>query len=534
MQFIPNSFPGETRQSDHFRWECDLSGQLTYLSRAAEHLLPPESRQAWLEKLKPQFSAQVSFAGVDQQLSGSDGLVKLQSCGVPIRNAAHRVIGFRGNTRRRLAQVDWKARYQQLFDHMQCGFAWHEMIFDAQGRPTDYLFLAVNPAFEALTGLSTQKVVGRSASETIPGLGEHWLERYGRVATGGEAVAFEEYSHPLQRYYQVSAFQVEPLQFACIFTDITEHRRQSEQLKLLASVFESCQEGVMITDAHNVILQVNEAFTKITGYSSWEVLGKTPSLLSSGLQNRAFYEGMWCSLREHRRWRGEIWNRRKDGEVYAEMLSISAVTDTSGSTTHYVAVFSDISRVKAHQDELYRIAHYDVLTGVPNRRLFMERLHQAVALSRRRERALALCYVDLDGFKPVNDRWGHAAGDQLLIEMTRRLNEVLREVDTLARLGGDEFVILLGELHRSDEVHGVLIRILECIRKPFLIQGEEVSVTASLGVTLFPDDPSEPDGLLRHADQAMYQAKMQGKNGYVVYSQEAENLPIGMGSGEIA
>lgn len=304
--------------------------------------------------------------------------------------------------------------------------------------------------------------------------------------------------------------------------DVTEIRNADNRLRLAASVFANSYEGIVITDADSVILDVNPSFSRITGYSADEVIGNTPRILNSGRQQPAFYEQMWAAIRDADHWRGEIWNRRKNGEVYVEMLAVSAVRDAAGKLTHYVGVFTDISSLKAHAAELERIAHFDPLTGVPNRRLLNDRLVRAVARARRSNKLLAVCYLDLDGFKPINDQHGHATGDQLLVEVTRRLQHTLREEDTLARIGGDEFVLLLGGIVSIAESHAALQRVLAEISAPVEFGDQTVSVSTSIGVTLFPLDNSDAETLLRHADMAMYEAKEAGKNGYRMFGQGRE------------
>ncbi|MDD5177630.1 MAG: diguanylate cyclase [Sterolibacterium sp.] len=299
--------------------------------------------------------------------------------------------------------------------------------------------------------------------------------------------------------------------------DITERKQNEAKLRQAASVFSNSQEGIMITDGQNLIIDVNRAFSHITGYERDEVIGKNPGILGSGRQPPEYYAQMWEALREHDYWRGEIWNRRKNGEVYAEMLAISTVRDTAGELQHYIGIFSDISQLKTHEAELHRIAHYDPLTGVPNRRLLADRLGQAIARARRGGKSLAVCYLDLDGFKPINDKHGHAAGDLLLVEITERLKGVLRAEDTLARLGGDEFVLLFTDLPQHSESYLVFDRVLAAVSTPVLIDHALISVSASIGVTLFPSDDVDADTLLRHADQAMYRAKEAGKNRYHLF-----------------
>ena len=302
--------------------------------------------------------------------------------------------------------------------------------------------------------------------------------------------------------------------------DVTEERANHDRLALAASAFANSYDGIMITDADNRITEVNPAFTRITGYKAADVMGQSPRILGSGRQGSAFYAAMWQQLQTEGHWSGEVWNRRKTGELYAEILSIAAVKGDDGHLSHYLAVFSDITRLKAHEAELAHIAQYDMLTGVPNRRLLGDRMKVALARARRDQLSLAVCVLDLDGFKEVNDQHGHEVGDQLLIEIAQRLQTVLREDDTLARLGGDEFVLLLSNLRHPEESHGVLDRMLRGISQPIRIREAEVQVSASIGVTLYPQDDADADTLLRHADQAMYTAKQEGKNRYHLFDAE--------------
>jgi diguanylate cyclase (GGDEF)-like protein/PAS domain S-box-containing protein len=297
-------------------------------------------------------------------------------------------------------------------------------------------------------------------------------------------------------------------------------RKAEEGQRLAASVFANSQEGILISDAENHIIDVNPAFTRITGYSRAEAVGRDPGFLTAGRQEPDFYAAMWAAIKVKGAWQGEIWNRRKTGDAFPELLSINAVNDEQGRVRHYVGVFSDISTFKAHEAELDRIAHYDMLTGVPNRRLLGDRLEQAIARARRSGRILAVCYLDLDGFKPINDRFGHDAGDRLLVEITRRLQRMSRGDDTLARLGGDEFVLLWNDIQQESECYAALDRILSEVGLPMPMGGVSVAVTASVGVTLFPRDNADADSLLRHADQAMYRAKEDGKNRFHLYDPE--------------
>ena len=299
--------------------------------------------------------------------------------------------------------------------------------------------------------------------------------------------------------------------------DITDRKRNEENLRITASVFDTTQEAILITDANNIITEANPAFTRITGYSRDEVLGRNPKLLSSGRHEKSFYAEMWRSLKQEKAWRGEIWNRRKTGESYAELLSISVICDDAGKVQRHVAVFSDISYLKEHEAALSRIAHYDALTGIPNRMLLADRMRQAIAQTAREQDMMAVCYLDLDGFKAVNDTLGHEAGDQVLIEIAKRLGNTVRGGDTVARLGGDEFVVLLLGLERGEECMATLARLLVAIAQPIPIRDNQVTLGASIGVSIYPLDDDHPDTLLRHADQAMYVAKQSGKNRFYIY-----------------
>ncbi len=296
------------------------------------------------------------------------------------------------------------------------------------------------------------------------------------------------------------------------YVDVTEQRQSETRLSLAASVFTHAREGITITDATGNILDVNKAFSEITGYAREEVLGRNPRLLNSGQQPPEYYAEMWRALLEQGHWYGEVWNRRKNGELYAQMLNISAVHDANGQPQHYVGLFTDITEIKAHQQQLEYIAQYDMLTDLPNRMLFADRLQQAMAQALRRSNQLAVVYLDLDGFKAINDGYGHKTGDDLLVTVSQRMKSVLREGDTLARLGGDEFAAILVDLEVGMDCQPVLSRMLSAAADPVMVGDSILRVSASIGFTIYPQDPVDADLLLRHADQAMYMAKQQGKN----------------------
>lgn len=308
-----------------------------------------------------------------------------------------------------------------------------------------------------------------------------------------------------------------PIGLIGLAADITERQHAEERLRLTSKVFENTLDGVTIADSNGAILEVNEAFCRITGYSREDVIGNNPRFLQSGRQDAAFYKDMWRTIAANGHWRGEIWNRKKDGDLMAEILTISSICDAAGKVSNYVGVASDVTQLKLHAKQMEHIAHFDSLTDVPNRVLFADRLQQALAHSKREGSILAVCYLDLDGFKIINDTMGHEAGDRVLIEVTKRIKATIRGDDTVARLGGDEFAVLLQGLRATEECSTSLNRLLEAISHPIEIKGKLFEVSASIGVALFPGDDLDADTLLRHADQAMYSAKQSGKNRYHLY-----------------
>ncbi len=305
--------------------------------------------------------------------------------------------------------------------------------------------------------------------------------------------------------------------------DITQRKQAEEQLRQAATVFEHANEGIVITDPDGTILDVNAAFSAITGYGRHEVVGQNPRLLSSGHQGAEFYSKMWQALANQGYWTGELWNRRKDGSVYTEMLTITAVPDPQGQVSLYVGMFHDITIMKEQQARLEHFAHFDALTQLPNRVLLADRLQQAISQAERRGTEVAVVYLDLDGFKAINDLHGHSAGDKLLIELAARMKQALRDGDTLARLGGDEFVAVLLDFKNHAESTPILDRLLQLVALPVRIEGEDMRVSASLGVTFFPQNENlDADQLLRQADQAMYVAKQSGKNRYHIFDTDQD------------
>jgi diguanylate cyclase (GGDEF)-like protein/PAS domain S-box-containing protein len=299
-----------------------------------------------------------------------------------------------------------------------------------------------------------------------------------------------------------------------IMLDITRRKEDERSTRLMALVYQNTSEAMLIADSGGCIVTVNPAFTEITGYSSEEAIGSNVNMLSSGLHDRPFYQAMWRAINGTGKWHGELWNRRKNGEVFAERLTINSVFNEDGSVFRRIALFSDITRKKRSDSLIWEQANFDFLTGLPNRLMFHDRLQQEINKSRRAGLPLALMFLDLDHFKEVNDTLGHGTGDKLLQQTAQRLSSCVRESDTVARLGGDEFTLILGELNDTSVVERISRKILQVLAEPFMLGDEEAYISASIGVTFYPDDATEIDELVKNADQAMYAAKDQGRNGF--------------------
>ena len=392
----------------------------------------------------------------------------------------------------------------------------------------------VNPAWERASGLQAADVVGvpqdgvRNLSmPVVPAYAEKLKSVF---ATGKREIAEFRWVNAIGRelwlHYIIAPEldgQGRVTSVLAVGRDVTEQKRTEEALRALngelrvaATAFEARQ-GILVTAPDTTVLRVNRAFSEITGYSPEEVVGRTPRVLKSGRQGEEFYRGLWRELAENGQWQGEIWNRRKNGEIYPEWLSITAVRDETGKVGNYVGTFIDISVRKAAEQEIERLAYYDPLTSLANRRLFQDRLRQALAASARGGRHGALLFIDLDNFKIINDTCGHEMGNQLLIEVARRLARSVREGDTVARLGGDEFVIMLDNLSEdraeaAARAHAIGAKLMAILNDPHRLAGGELYCSPSIGVTLFAGTRHSTEELLKQADIAMYQAKSAGRN----------------------
>lgn len=314
------------------------------------------------------------------------------------------------------------------------------------------------------------------------------------------------------------------LQFSQALSHELSERKQAEAgIRLAATVFDTVDTAAMVTDKDTRIIKVNPAFSVITGYSPEEALGQTPSFLSSGAHPVEFYKEMWDSLKATGSWQGEISNRRKNGEFYTEWLSINEVCDNEGRLTHYVALFSDISERKAAEAHMHNLAHYDVLTGLPNRALLSDRLQQSIAAAKRERSHMALMFIDLDRFKPINDTLGHHIGDLMLKEVAKRMLECLRESDSAARIGGDEFVVLLPLIETESDAVAVAEKIRNTLEQSFELAGRSLNISSSIGVAVYPGHGGDEKSLLKNADTAMYYAKEAGRNNVMLYDIGMQN-----------
>ena len=394
----------------------------------------------------------------------------------------------------------------------------------------DGRFRYVNPAFAAIFGYENpEQIVDRALAVELvapedrervkalidpPRNGNPLPEQFALLGArpDGQKVDVEVYPRRIE-------FQGRPAQIG-LAMDVTERRRNEQRLRQAATVFESTREGVVMTDTVGIVQTINPAFTTVTGYGEAEVVGRSLKILKSGRQDDEFYRAMWQSLRGTGFWQGELWNRRKNGEIYPEWLTISAVVDARGMQTNFVGVFADLTRVKKSEQEIARLAHYDPLTGLPNRLLVTTRLESAIGRTHRRRKRGAVLHVDLDRFKDINDSLGHAAGDSLLKEVASVLKARIRESDTLARLGADEFLVLLEDIDAPEDAAAVANVLIEQLRRPFaLADGHRIHTACSIGISVFPDDSANAGQLIQFADTALHQAKARGRDQFHFYTE---------------
>ena len=411
-----------------------------------------------------------------------------------------------------------EARHRNLFENMADGYALQEAIYDDNGYPQDYRYLEVNPAFERVLGQPRSKIIGKKLSELFPQVEPQWLDAFHQVAGNGKPVRLEQFDSRFDRHFELTATSSGPGLVAVFFSDITERRRAERELRQAAVVFNSTAEAIMVADANHDIVAINPAFSTITGYQAEEVLGKNPRHYKSGRHNSDFYQAIWDSVNRNGFWQGEIWNRRKNGEIFPAWENISVVKNDAGEFQQYVAIMSDISPIKAAEERLSRLAHQDILTGLANRYLFSAHLEQALERAKRHQQKVALLFLDLDRFKLINDTLGHTTGDQLLQEIGQRLKHCARAEDMVARLGGDEFTIIMEGIDHPEDAAVLARKIIAATSEPVRLDTGEVVTSASVGISIFPNDADTVDDLAKAADAAMYRAKNKGRQGYEFYT----------------
>jgi len=452
----------------------------------------------------------------------------------PIIDADNNILGmvlvFNDVTDSYRIREELKLSQQRLLLH------WQEAPLGIIEWDLEFKLLNLNPAAEQMFGFSkdellnrhiTEKILSGSTRKTADEISQQlinktggWRSRNKHITKGGLDIICEWYNSALVND------EGDVIAFSSLVMDVTKSQIAEDKLRLSARVFTDTKEGIMITNAQATIINVNPAFSDITGYSSDDAIGKNCNILSSGKHEPEFYTRIWKTLKENGDWQGEVWNRTKKGKVYAELLSISSILDDDNSVLQYVGIFTDITDSKEQQATLQHMAHYDVLTQLPNRVLLADRFTQALAHSKRKNRLLAVCFLDLDNFKPINDTYGHKIGDQLLVDVSLRIQKIIRHEDTVSRQGGDEFVLLLGDMESLYHCEQMLQRIIEALAEPYHINDYSLLVTASIGVSLYPNDKSDLDTLMRHADQAMYQAKQAGRNRYYFFNTEQDSKNV--------
>ena len=406
-----------------------------------------------------------------------------------------------------------RTRYFDLYDLAPFGY------FSLNGQS---MILEANLTASELLGVVRSKLVNQPFSCFIlPSDQDIFYRHRQQMVATGESQSFEihllrngddPFWAKLQANLSVNAEG--SAVFRVMAHDISERKTMQRSMDLSRALFENATEGFLVTDAQERILLINQAFADLTGYSADEVLGKTPRILSSGRQDRAFYQKMWAQINVTGHWRGEIWNRRKSGEVYPQLLNVNTILDDDEQISHYIGVFSDISQIKEANAKLEYQAQHDALTGLPNRLLFFTRLQHCIDVSQRERKHLSVLMLDLDRFKDINDSLGHLAGDELLQQVAKRLAGRLRGIDTVTRLGGDEFTVLLEDLQHTQDAAVVAKDLIDALNGPWLLSnGIEVRCSVSIGISLFPEHGKTPEELLKQADSAMYRAKTEGGRG---------------------
>jgi diguanylate cyclase (GGDEF)-like protein/PAS domain S-box-containing protein len=511
-----------------------IFGPVARLRREMEHL--SSGSESFSERLLSYSGNIVQRAGFSQS-SGKNEFCELAASFDMLIDTVRDYLGQRDWA---LSEIETLNReLEQRVEVRTAELAEQKMLFEAifNGVP-DAMVLAdanrdvvlVNPAMSRIFGYDPEEVKGRNAA-IFYALPEEY-ERQGRVRYNPDS---EQTFEPFEVNYQRKDGEVFPgetvgtvirdeagvvLGYLGVVRDITERKRLEQELRQAAAVFENTTEGVVLTDARGRIISVNQAFSGITGYQMHEVAGKTPRVWKSNRHDEAFYQSLWASLLETGSWRGEIWNRRKNGDVFPSLLAINSVHDDAGELINYISVMTDITALKQTQERFQHLAHHDPLTGLPNRLLFHARLEHALERARREGIQVAVMYIDLDNFKSVNDSLGHPVGDQLLQEVAKRISGRLREQDTVARVAGDEFNVILEQVESPEDAVVVAGKLLSAFDAPIMLDSHELHITLSIGIACFPDDGADVISLVKNADAAMFRSKQNGRSRYSLYTSE--------------
>jgi diguanylate cyclase (GGDEF)-like protein/PAS domain S-box-containing protein len=416
--------------------------------------------------------------------------------------------------------------FRGLFENMHSGVAVYAAVDDGE----DFIFRDYNRAAELLDGVNREDIIHKRLTICFPGVKDFGLfavlQRVWKTGVPEHFPVSAYRDSRLSAWRDNHVYRLPSGEVVAIYDDVTERKRAEEQLRVAAATFET-HEAILITDASANIIRVNKAFTDITGYAPEEVLGKNPSVLSSGRHDKVFYAAMWQQLLEAGSWTGEVWDRRKSGQIYPKWLTITAVKNEQGNTTQYVSIFSDITERKQAENEIRNLAFYDALTNLPNRRLMLDRFRLALSGSARSNLYGAVLFLDMDKFKTLNDTLGHDYGDLMLVEVAARIQSCVREIDTVARFGGDEFVVLLEEIdagaaQASNKVALIAEKIRAMLSLPYRLKDHEHHSSPSIGVCLYRGNEESVDTLLKHADLAMYQAKNSGRNAVRFFDPEMQ------------
>lgn len=496
-------------------WEISAEEARTNVSCLWEMILPGDA-EGLLNSIQTSADT-LTFWSHEWRIQTPSGKLKwLSGTGKPIRKPNGDVIWHSvviDVTQERLAKIALESFFEQNMNL--------NIIVKSDGT-----ILRANSLWEEALGYSRRELEGHNFIEFVHPDDRVQTARESRklIRCGhGSAIFENRYRHKNGHYRMLSWSAVISQHEGIIYgiaRDITEQRAAEKKLLQASTYFKSTDEGIMLTDMDTHIVDVNDAFCRITGYDRDEVIGRKPGFLRSGRHQKQFYEAMWRSINETGSWRGEIWNRRKSGEIYPELLTISTVKTDDSRPSGYVGAFSDITDLKAHQDRLDYLANHDALTDMPNRLLLNSRLEQAIKRALRMGKSLAVMFIDIDRFKHINESLGHTAGDQVLVQLGQRLQSQLRAYDTVARMSGDEFVILLEDIGKPESAAQIARNLMSCFERPFYINEMDITVTASMGLSLCPQDSKDPAVLLANADAAMYKAKEEGRNTFLFYSSE--------------